>query len=289
MHINTDLKSWSGPRQIVAGCAAVTFVAAFLPWVAVLGISVSGWTGGDGKITAFLGVVGLVMAFAWWSHAKAHGIVQLCCGLLVSFVGLYDMTNFAAIGIYLTLLAGIVWAVASVLMLRRRPGEAAATPIPAAVSQPTASPPEVSPAGAASSEASQAATPPLPAVAATDDDQRRSPETSPPETVSDLGEPGDRHVPWVQPAPVTKAVPGTESRCQRCSCRGFVGPSDGIYCMECGHPRADHVPLSATLPVAGSAGGDAAADSASPVVPPEPDARDNTPPAHPAASTVGVS
>ena len=52
------------------------------------------------------------------------------------------------------------------------------------------------------------------------------------------------------------------SQCRECDCRAFIGPHDGVYCMECGHQRAFHGvsrPVDATpdtgpLSVVGSAG-----------------------------------
>jgi hypothetical protein len=85
----------------------------------VLGISVSGWSGGDGKITALLGLIGVILAAAWWAAGRAHAVVQIVMGVIVALVGVNDMNDFAAIGLYSTLLAGIGWVIGAVIMLRK--------------------------------------------------------------------------------------------------------------------------------------------------------------------------
>ncbi len=55
--------SLTSAEKTIAGAAVVTFVAAFLPWASVLGISVNG-VDADGKITLVIALIGLaVLAF----------------------------------------------------------------------------------------------------------------------------------------------------------------------------------------------------------------------------------
>ena len=100
-----------GPvRLITAAAAAVTVSAAFLPWASVLGISVAGIRG-DGQFTLGLGVLGLLLALFGQLPGRVFGVVQALAGGLVFGVGIADHNEFAAIGLYLTLLAGAVWSV----------------------------------------------------------------------------------------------------------------------------------------------------------------------------------
>ena len=62
----------------------------------------SGWSGGDGKITALLGLIGVILAAAWWAAGRAHAVVQIVMGVIVALVGVNDMNDFAAIGLYST-------------------------------------------------------------------------------------------------------------------------------------------------------------------------------------------
>jgi hypothetical protein len=94
----------TNPQKISVISMLVVAVGAFLPWVSLLGINAYGIQG-DGAITLILAVAGIVL------------------------LGLNDTTNFAAIGIYLTLLGGIAWIVGAgwQLGLRTRPAEATTT------------------------------------------------------------------------------------------------------------------------------------------------------------------
>ena len=111
------------PQRISAIAILMTLLAAFLPWASVFGISVIG-VEGDGAITLVIalagavilalttGVVGKPRAPGNWSH-----IALVVLAALVALVGLVDMNGFAAIGLYLTLFAGITWVVGAVWQL----------------------------------------------------------------------------------------------------------------------------------------------------------------------------
>lgn len=113
-------------RTIIGGAAAVVALAAFLPWVSVLGFSKTG-IDGDGAITLVLALVGLLLVWRRW----LGWIGQVILSGLVAAVAIYDLNDagsFAAIGLYLTFLAGAVWVVGS-FMARR----AGAVPVVAAM------------------------------------------------------------------------------------------------------------------------------------------------------------
>jgi hypothetical protein len=107
-------------------------LGSLLPWVSVLGITKSGIEG-DGQITFVLALVGGALVVIGRPH-RGFSIVQGILAGLVSLVALYDMNGFAAIGLYVTLLAGlglalcIPWQRLSAADRRQQPGAAAADP-----------------------------------------------------------------------------------------------------------------------------------------------------------------
>jgi hypothetical protein len=111
------------PQRISAVSILVVAVAAFLPWVSIFGISVSGIQG-DGVITlAIAGAGGVVLALTTglFGQPKVAGkkshISLLVLSLLVALIGLLDMNGAAAIGLYLTLFGGVAWVVGAVWQL----------------------------------------------------------------------------------------------------------------------------------------------------------------------------
>jgi hypothetical protein len=95
--------------RVILGAAALAVVAAFLPWASVFGVSVSGIRG-DGVITLILGVGGGGLVLANRTGRVTSLIVEGLLGAFVVIVALYHVNDpFGAIGIYLTLLAGLVW------------------------------------------------------------------------------------------------------------------------------------------------------------------------------------
>lgn len=97
------------PKVALAG-AAITAIGAFLPWYTVLGVSVMG-VEGDGLITLAIAILigGLVLVRDWTARIM---LVSGIGGLIITFVGLYHLTNVSGSGVYLTIVGGIVILVA---------------------------------------------------------------------------------------------------------------------------------------------------------------------------------
>ena len=111
-------------RTVMAGAAAVVVVAAFLPWVSVLGFTKAG-IDGDGAMTLVLALVGILLVWRRW----LGWVGQLILSGLVAAIAIYDLNDagsFAAFGLYLTFLAGAVWVVGS--LMARKAGAVVATP-----------------------------------------------------------------------------------------------------------------------------------------------------------------
>ncbi|WP_210503441.1 hypothetical protein [Nocardioides xinjiangensis] len=119
-----DLTRFSTPQRVSGIAILVVALAAFLPWVSIFGISVSGIRG-DGVITLVLAVLGAV-ALATRTGllpqlripAKASLVASLVLAALVALIGLLDMNGAAAIGLYLTLFGGIAWVMGGLLELK---------------------------------------------------------------------------------------------------------------------------------------------------------------------------
>ena len=99
---------------------AVVAVAAFLPWVSVLGLSVSG-INGDGQITLVCALAGLLAYVLARGRRRLLLTIWSIGAALSVLVGVYDMSSVSAIGLYLTLLGGIGWAIATVWEFRSSP------------------------------------------------------------------------------------------------------------------------------------------------------------------------
>ena len=119
-----DLTRFSTPQRVSGIAIIVVAVAAFLPWVSILGFSVSGIRG-DGMITLILAIVGavaLAIRTGMLGEARiperAGLITSLVLAVLVALIGLVDMNGAAAIGLYLTLFGGIAWVVGAALELK---------------------------------------------------------------------------------------------------------------------------------------------------------------------------
>ncbi len=115
-----DLTRFSTPQRVSGIAIIVVALAAFLPWVSIFGISISGIRG-DGVITLILALLGAaVLATRTGIPAqvkipeKAGLIAFIVLGVLVALIGLLDMNGAAAIGLYLTLFGGIAWVVGAV-------------------------------------------------------------------------------------------------------------------------------------------------------------------------------
>lgn len=122
-------------RNTMLIAAAVTTVSAFLPWASFLGYSKAG-IDGDGVITLIAALIGLALLWRRWGGWILQGILAA----IVFLVALYDLNdagNLAAIGLYLTFLAGAAWLVGVFMALKAGsgtepvpPATAAALPIP---------------------------------------------------------------------------------------------------------------------------------------------------------------
>lgn len=111
-----NLSHLSTPQRVSLGAIGVTAIAAFLPWVSVFGIGATGVQAGDGWITLFLAVVGGIVLMLTSpafkpdrQPGKAPQITLIVLAGLVTLVGIADMNGAAAIGLYLTLFAGLAW------------------------------------------------------------------------------------------------------------------------------------------------------------------------------------
>lgn len=128
----------STPQRISAVSVLVVALAAFLPWVSVFGVGVSGMQG-DGVITFVLALVGgvvLALTAGAFGEQKAAGkksqISLLVLAVVVALIGLLDMNGAAAIGLYLTLLGGVAWVVGAAWQLGAATNDAATAEEPTA-------------------------------------------------------------------------------------------------------------------------------------------------------------
>ncbi len=128
-----DLTRLTLPQRISLGAAGVVAISAFLPWVSIFGIGVSGIEG-DGVITLVLALAGAALLVfvstaeegAGKIPPKVADIALIVIGGLIALIGLIDLNEFGAIGLYLTLLGGLVWAGCAVWQLVAKPAAAGA-------------------------------------------------------------------------------------------------------------------------------------------------------------------
>lgn len=118
-----NLERLSTAQRISAVSILVVIVAAFLPWVSIFGIGALGIEG-DGAITLVLagaGAVILAVTTGLFGQPRTPGkgsqIALLVLAAIVALIGLLDMNSAAAIGLYLTLLAGVAWVVGAAWQL----------------------------------------------------------------------------------------------------------------------------------------------------------------------------
>ncbi|MGZ8738638.1 MAG: hypothetical protein ACXWW7_15855 [Nocardioides sp.] len=129
-----DLSRFTTPQRVSAVAIIVVAVAAFLPWVSIFGISISGIRG-DGVITLILALLGAgVLATRTGLleqvkiPEKAGLIAFIVLAALVTLIGLIDLNGAAAIGLYLTILGGIAWVVGAVWELKETKEGASPSP-----------------------------------------------------------------------------------------------------------------------------------------------------------------
>ncbi|EFQ84806.1 hypothetical protein HMPREF0063_10147 [Aeromicrobium marinum DSM 15272] len=123
----------STPQRISAASIGVVALAAFLPWVSIFGVSALG-VEGDGVITlvaAVAGAVVLAMTTGVIGEPKTPGtrseLALIILATIVALIGLVDMNGAAAMGLYLTLFAGIAWVVGAVWQFNLSKQSAAGT------------------------------------------------------------------------------------------------------------------------------------------------------------------
>lgn len=115
------------PQRVSAIAILVVILAAFLPWVSLFGITAYGIEG-DGVITLIAALIGLIVLAlttgvvgAPKTPGKGSQITLVVLAAIVALIGLVDMNGAAAMGLYLTLFAGIAWAVGAVWQLVAKP------------------------------------------------------------------------------------------------------------------------------------------------------------------------
>jgi len=105
-------------RWLLSGVMLLVIIGSFLPWESAFGVSVSGIKG-DGVITLILAIIGVILWFVPWPGGKtsqgsriAWVLIEAFLGVLVALIAGYHMgDDFAAIGVYLTFLAGVAWVI----------------------------------------------------------------------------------------------------------------------------------------------------------------------------------
>lgn len=121
-------------QRVSAVAIAVVILGAFLPWYSIFGISKIG-VEGDGVLTLILAVVGGAVLLVTGgvigdrTAGKKSRILLIVLAALVALVALVDMNGVTAIGLYLTLFAGIAWLVGAIWDINvakaQRPSEGA--------------------------------------------------------------------------------------------------------------------------------------------------------------------
>ena len=137
-----ELNQLSLQQKIQATAAAVIALAAFLPWASIFGLSVNGISG-DGKITLILALAAL-FGFATKTGVTGEFTlapkvvlgISILCAAVAFLVGIADMNEFAAIGLYLTLIASLAMAAAIIWEIRLGRGAPASAETPAAAEAP---------------------------------------------------------------------------------------------------------------------------------------------------------
>lgn len=108
------------PQRVSGVAILVVILAAFLPWVSILGVSVIGLEV-DGVITLLLALAGAVILAVTTgvvggkrTPGRPSQIALVVLAALVALIGVIDMNGAADIGLYLTLFGGIAWVVGAV-------------------------------------------------------------------------------------------------------------------------------------------------------------------------------
>ena len=131
------------PQRMAAVSIIVIVVGAFLPWASFLGFNVSGISG-DGRLTLAMALIGAAL-FAFGTRLmglpkvprRGYLIPSVICAVIVALVALADLSNISAIGIYLTLLAGLTWIAAVVWDWRSSRSAGVTVHVPSSVEEET--------------------------------------------------------------------------------------------------------------------------------------------------------
>ncbi|WP_154019008.1 hypothetical protein [Halococcus agarilyticus] len=114
------LSEFRTDQKIALAGAVVAGFGSVLPWATVLGTNVSGLQG-DGILTLILAGIAAVVtvmepdAIGKWNNGLVGG-----CGVLVVMIGLLALNSAAAIGLYLTIIGGLVISFPQLTYMYRR-------------------------------------------------------------------------------------------------------------------------------------------------------------------------
>jgi DNA-directed RNA polymerase subunit RPC12/RpoP len=107
-------RRFPGAAVAIGACAAVSVIGAFLPWEAVGIFSIAG-TRGDGVLTLGAGVIGLAVLLAVRMRRAFYTSELMCSAFVILIAGYHVKDATASTGIYVTLVAGIVWALSALV------------------------------------------------------------------------------------------------------------------------------------------------------------------------------
>ena len=107
-------------QKIALGGAIIAAVGSVLPWATILGTSIGGLQG-DGTITLLLAIVAAGIALIEPDVVeKWNSAIVGVCGVLIVLIGVIDLTGAAAIGLFLTIVGGLVIALPQLMYMYQR-------------------------------------------------------------------------------------------------------------------------------------------------------------------------
>lgn len=92
-------------KKAVLVAALAVIVGAFLPWARFMGMTLLG-IDGDGILTLILGLLIFPAAYLRWG--KRTALAAIVVGVLIALIALFSLTGITAMGVYVTLLGGLV-------------------------------------------------------------------------------------------------------------------------------------------------------------------------------------
>ena len=103
------------PGIILGIAALILIIGAIAPWYSALGISMSGWESGLGKITVFIALIMLGTAAVSMGYIRNPTLervfpilsVSVVCGL-ITLVTCLVQTSYSTWGLYLTLVGALI-------------------------------------------------------------------------------------------------------------------------------------------------------------------------------------